>query len=124
MFILLLGSLHADVINQPASMELLEKKTPVVDIRTPGEWKETGLLKGAIPIMFFDERGNYNVEAFMKELNAKVDTSKPFALICRSGSRTGMVSDFLSKNFGYRVINLQGGMLYVKSHKLPVVPYK
>ena len=77
-----------------------------------------------IPIMFFDERGGYDVQKFIKELNAKVDTSKPFAIICRTGSRTGMVSEFLSKDFGYEVINLKGGMMYAKSKHLPIVKYK
>ena len=87
---LLFATLHAEVINEPAGKELLAQNIPVVDIRTPGEWKETGILKGSIPIMFFDEKGGYNVDTFMKELNAKVDTKKPFAIICRTGSRTGI----------------------------------
>jgi rhodanese-related sulfurtransferase len=105
-------SLFADLKNEYITKELLNSNIPIIDIRTPAEWKETGLLKGAIPIMFFNERGGYNVNAFLKKLNQKVDTSKPFALICRTGSRTSMVSAFLSKELGYKVINLKGGMEY------------
>jgi len=121
---LLLGMLHAEVINEPAGKALLAKHIPIVDIRTPGEWKETGLLEGSIPIMFFDEKGGYNVDRFMQELNAKVDTSKPFALICRTGSRTSMLAPFLSQTFGYTVYNLRGGILYAARAGLPLVPYK
>jgi len=121
---LFLGLLHAEVINQPASEALLKQHIPVVDIRTPGEWKETGILKGSIPIMFFDEKGGYDVDRFMKALSAKVDTGKPFALICRTGSRTGMLAPFLSKTFGYTVYNLQGGILYAAKAGLPIEPYK
>ncbi|MEJ2499969.1 MAG: rhodanese-like domain-containing protein [Campylobacterales bacterium] len=119
----LFGMLHAEVINEPASKALLEKRIPIVDIRTPGEWKETGLLKGSIPIMFFDERGGYNVDRFMLELKAKVDTSKPFALICRTDSRTSMLAPFLAQTFGYTVYNLQGGILYAHRLGLPIEPY-
>lgn len=122
--LLLIGSLHAEVINQPASKALLAKNIPIIDIRTPGEWKETGLLKNSIPIMFFDERGGYNVDRFMQELNAKVDTKKPFAIICRTGSRTSMLAPFLSQTFGYTVYNLQGGILYAKRLGLPIEPMK
>lgn len=122
LFLLLIGMLHAQVINQPASRELLEKHIPIVDIRTPGEWKETGLLKGSIPIMFFDERGGYTVDRFMQELNARVDTKKPFAIICRTGSRTSMLAPFLSQTFGYTVYNLQGGILYAARLGLPIEP--
>jgi rhodanese-related sulfurtransferase len=121
--IALAASLFATVTNEYPSQKLLDAKIPVVDIRTPSEWRESGLLQGAIPIMFFDERGGYNVEAFLRELQSKVDVNKPFALICRTGSRTKVVSNFLSQEFGYTVIDLQGGMLYIKASKLPVVPY-
>jgi rhodanese-related sulfurtransferase len=121
---LLLGTLHAEVINEPAGKALLAQHIPVVDIRTPGEWKETGILKGSIPIMFFDEKGGYNVDRFMKELNAKVDTKKPFAIICRTGSRTNMLAPFLSKTFGYTVYNLRGGILYARRQGLAFEPYR
>ena len=119
----LFASLHAELTNEFPSQEILQKHIPIVDIRTPAEWKETGILKGAIPIMFFDEQGKFDIKKFLTELNAKVDTKKQFALICRTGSRTGMVSQFLSDKLHYDVINLKGGMLFAKDKKLPIVPY-
>ena len=122
--LILLSSTFAAVTNEYPSQKLLDSKTPIVDIRTPGEWKQTGLLKSAIPIMFFDDKGSYDLNGFLKELHSKVDTSKPFALICRSGSRTKTISNFLSAQYGYNIINLQGGMIYVQGKRLPVTPYK
>lgn len=110
--ILLSISLYAQLTNQPASQKLLDSGTPIVDIRTPAEWRETGVLKNAVTIMFFDEQGKYDVNSFLTELNQKVDTTKPFALICHTGSRTAMVSQFLSQELKYNVINIQGGMDY------------
>ena len=110
--ILLSMSLFAEITNEYASQQLVDSKTPIVDIRTKPEWRETGLLKGAIPITFFDERGGYNINAFLKELNEKVDTTKEFAIICHSGSRTSMLAPFLSEKLHYKVINLKGGMDY------------
>lgn len=121
---ILLSSLNATVTAEYASNKILNSKIPIVDIRTPGEWKETGLLKGSIPIMFFNERGGYDIEGFLKELNAKVDTTKPFALICRTGSRTKLLSGFLSKEYGYDVTDLKGGIVYANHVKLPILPYK
>lgn len=121
---LLSSMIFSEVINQPADQKLLSAHIPVVDIRTPGEWKETGLLKDSIPITFFDERGQYNVDAFMKALNTKVDTSKPFALICRTGSRTSMLAPFLSKQFHYTVYNLQGGIIEARRQGLAITPFK
>ncbi len=121
--LLLAASLAATVTNQEASYELLESNMPIVDIRTPGEWKETGLLKGSIPIMLFDEKGNYDLKDFLEKLNASVDTKKPFALICRTGSRTILLAQFLSQKMGYDVINLKSGIVYAKYKKLPILPY-
>ena len=123
-FCILVSSLYSNVTNEYSSQKILDSKIPIIDIRTVGEWKDSGLLKGAIPIMFFNERGGYDLNAFLKTLQEKVDTSKSFALICRSGSRTKMVSNYLSQTYGYNVINLQGGMIYTKSINLPIIPYK
>jgi len=122
---LLSVSLFAELNNQYISKEFMKKDIPIIDVRTPMEWRETGLLKGAIPIMFFDQRGNYDARKFLQELNKKVDTKKPFALICHTGSRTSMIAPWLSKEFNYHVINLQGGMEYAtKGIHLKTVPYK
>jgi rhodanese-related sulfurtransferase len=123
---MLLGvSLFAEVNNQYLTKDFLKKNIPIIDIRTPGEWRETGILHGAIPIMFFDKKGNYDAKKFLAQLNKKVNTKKPFALICHTGSRTSMVSPWLSKEFGYHVINLQGGMEYaVHTLHLQTQPYK
>jgi len=109
--------------NEYASQKILDSKIPIVDIRTPGEWKETGIVENSITIMFWDEKGNYDVNTFLAELNKKVDTKKPFALICRTGSRTKIVADFLAKKLNYDVINILGGIVYLKAAKLKTVPY-
>ena len=122
--LLFLGvALYASITNQEVSLEFLNSKVPIVDIRTPGEWKETGILKGAIPIMLFDERGNYDLKLFLKQLNEAVDTTKPFAIICRTGSRTKVLANFLSKKMNYKIINLKSGMVYAKYIKMPIVKY-
>lgn len=122
--ILLSGYLMADLTREYPSQKILNSKIPIVDIRTPPEWVETGIVKDSIPIMFFNERGGYDVKSFLQKLNEKVDTTKPFALICRTGSRTKLLSTFLSNKMGYDVIDLQGGIMFLKATNLPTVPYK
>jgi len=122
---LLAVSLFAEVKNAYISQQIVESALPIVDVRTPPEWKETGLLKGAIPIMFFNEQGKPDINAFLKELNAKVDTTKPFGIICHTGSRTSMIAPWMSQELNYKVVNLQGGMDYAtRALKMKTVPYK
>jgi rhodanese-related sulfurtransferase len=122
--ILISNSLLATIINQEASQKLINSTIPIVDIRTPSEWKETGILRGSIPIMLFDEKGKYNLSVFIEKLNKAVDTKKPFAIICRTGSRTIVLATFLSKKLGYTVINLRSGIVYAKYKRLEIVPYR
>ena len=121
--LLLATSLFAEVKQEWATEKFLQKNIKVIDIRTPEEWRETGIVKGSIPIMFFDEQGNYDVPKFLKDLNKVVKKDEQFALICRVGSRTGMVSEFLSKDMGYKVINLKGGMMKLISEGYKPVRY-
>lgn len=123
-FLLLAPLLHAEYTLESYSTELTEKNTPIIDIRTTGEWKESGIIKGAIPIQFFNERGQYDIPGFLKELNQKVDTKKPFALICHTGSRTKMVAQFLSDELKYNVIDIEGGMDKAVKLNAPIVPYR
>ncbi len=124
LFALLGISLFAEVKQQYASQALIDSKIKIIDIRTPPEWRETGLLKGSIPIMFFDERGQYDIRAFLKKLDKYVKHDEEFALICRTGSRTSVLAPFLDKKLGYKVINIRGGITYAIAKKLPIEPYK
>ena len=115
-------SLFAQLTNERLSQKIINEKIPIVDIRTPGEWKE-GILAGVVTITFFDEQGNYNVNSFLKELNERVDTTKPFAIICHTGSRTSAIAPWLSQELKYNVINLVGGMDYA-TNALHLKTYK
>jgi rhodanese-related sulfurtransferase len=117
-------ALMADYTAQPIDQKLLESKIKIIDIRTPSEWKTTGLVKGSIPIMFFNEQGNYDMNAFLGELNKKIKKGEHFALICNSGSRSQMLGNYLGSKMGYNVIDLQGGIQYAISKKIPLESYK
>lgn len=121
---LLTHTIMADYTAQPIDQKLVNSKIKIIDIRTPGEWQSTGLIKGSIPIMFFDERGDYNMEAFLGELNKNIKKGERFALICNSGSRTQIVGTHLGQKMGYNVIDLKGGIQYAIAKKIPLQPYK
>jgi len=117
-------ALMADYTAQPIDQKLLDSKIKIIDIRTPSEWKMTGLVKGSTPIMFFDEQGNYDMNAFLDELNKKVKKEERFALICNSGNRSKTLGTYLGQKMGYSVIDLSGGIQYAIAKKIPLEPYK
>ncbi len=118
------AALMAELHHVWATPEFAEKNMKIIDIRTPAEWRETGIVKGSYTIMFFDEKGNFNVETFLKQLDMVVKKDEPFALICRVGSRTGIVSEFLSERLGYKVTNLKGGIMKMIYEGYKTVPYQ
>lgn len=117
-------SLMAELRQVWATPEFAENNIKIIDIRTPAEWRETGIVKGSYTIMFFDEKGNFNVASFLKQLDMVVKKDEPFALICRVGSRTAMVSEFLSERLGYKVTNLKGGIMKMIHEGYKTVPYQ
>lgn len=82
----------------------------VVDIRTPGEWRQTGIIPGAKTIVSFTDRGQFNPN-FLEELQAVAGPDDEVILVCQTGARSTKVSEFLSGRVGYKnVLNHQGGM--------------
>lgn len=82
---------------------LIEEKSDLVilDIRTPEEFAE-GHLAGAVNI-------DFNAENFAEEI-AKLDSSKPYLMHCRSGRRSGQALPvFEGLNFG-KLYHLDVGM--------------
>lgn len=124
LFLLLLTPLYAEVINKYPTQELIDSGITIIDIRTEQEWKETGLIKGAVPITFWYSDGSYNIPLFMNELQKHISPNKPFALVCHVGNRTREVSHFLSEEFKMKVINLLGGMEYLKQQGYKTTPYQ
>ncbi len=84
-------------VNNASLAELKAQGVQIIDIRTPREWNETGVIEGSHLLTFFDERGRYNFPAWLSELNQIVDPDEPFVLVCRTGSRTGLVGRALAE---------------------------
>lgn len=70
----------------------------VVDVREPYEWR-SGVVPGATLLPLSE------IEARVSEL----DASRPYAVVCASGSRSAAVSAWLAER-GFRVANVVGGM--------------
>ncbi|MCV3337244.1 MULTISPECIES: rhodanese-like domain-containing protein [unclassified Campylobacter] len=96
----------AEVKNIDINADILENYQ-VIDVRKPSEWAQTGTIKNAIKISFYNEDGSVN-KNFIEEIK-KISSNKPIAIVCRSGSRSAKASALLDQN-GIEVTNLKGGM--------------
>ena len=130
----LIVPLLAGLIAWPASAEVINidnaelarlaaKGVPVIDIRTAGEWKSSGVIPGSKLLTFFDEKGNANPAQWLASAKGIATPDQPVILICRSGNRTGAVTQFLSAQAGYKTVyNVSSGLLGWLGENRPVVP--
>ena len=118
----------ADVTNldNEGLKRLMDENVPVIDIRRPEEWQQTGIIANSHLITFFDNKGNYDIDAWTVKLNhiLEDDKKKPFVLICRTGNRTGRVSQFLDAKLDYtHVYNVKKGITeWIKQKEAVVKP--
>ena len=90
---------------------LMKQGVTVIDIRTPEEWQQTGIVEGSYPIMFFDQEAKPHIEEWMQQTQGLIDPEDAVILICRSGNRTTSVGNFLSKQLGFKkVYSVKGGI--------------
>ncbi len=78
----------------------------LVDIRTPREWKATGLGQGALPL---DMRREDFIPALVQMAGG--DMSAPVALICARGVRSARLSNQLTAAGFTNIIDVPEGML-------------
>jgi rhodanese-related sulfurtransferase len=77
----------------------------LIDIRTPPEWRQTGVASGALTI-------DMTKKTFVQELLDAVqgDRSAPIVLICRTGNRTSYTQQALEKLGFTNVSHVPEGM--------------
>ncbi|EKV31965.1 rhodanese-like domain protein [Caenispirillum salinarum AK4] len=96
-------------VGPEAFAKLAADGVTVIDVRTPEEWRETGIIPGAKTVMAFDEDGP--VRGFPEAMLAAAPPDAPVAIYCRSGNRSAAVASFAAKRMGYpQVYNLEPGI--------------
>jgi len=82
-------------------------KVRLIDIRTPQEWRQTGVAPGAGRVDMY--RGaEHLLRGVLQEV--KGDRDAPIALICRTGNRTTQAQRFLQQQGFTQVFNVKEGM--------------
>lgn len=84
---------------------LLQDRIRLLDIRTPEEWRETGVAQGAWPLNLYDQR--FPERLFLAQELAE---GRPVALICRTGNRSGGVMNSLRASSYAGFLDISEGM--------------
>jgi len=111
----LLGGMAAEAAEAPlpapdASTLVAGDKIRLIDVRTPEEWRETGVPAGAKRLDYRNRIGN---RQFVDQIVSMVggDRTAPVAIICRSGNRSAQVQSLLIENGFTHVLDVPEGML-------------
>lgn len=81
----------------------------VIDIRSPAEWRQTGIPQGARKVTIHDRNG---LKGFVREMTRAVggDRTAPIAVICARGNRSTRAHALLKKAGFTNVYNIVEGM--------------
>ena len=102
-----LAALAQEKIDVATAQQLAEKgEVLLLDIRTPREWKQTGVSPLATPM-------NMRERSFGADLMALIDSNRdqPIALICASGGRSAYLAQVLSKAGFSSIYDVTEGMV-------------
>ena len=113
-FFIVSSQVNADVqlADNDKIISLMKQGVPLIDIRTNSEWQNTGIIKNSKLLTFFDKDGKSDLKSWMNKLRKMVKKDQPVIIICRSGRRSGIVSDMLVNEENYsKVYNANSGIM-------------
>ena len=91
---------------EEARAALAQDAVLMIDVRTPGEWKETGIAEGAVALTMHSRDFIQNLVTVLEK-----NPGKPVAFICATGVRSAQVAQFLTENGVPNIIDVSEGML-------------
>lgn len=113
-----------DISAHDAFLALQDEALILVDVRTEGEWNQTGVAQGAMPISMLDPEFLTKLALLTEE-----NPDNPVAFICASGRRSGIVQAELMRMGHQNVFSVFGGTtgssqaLGWIGEGLPIVPW-
>ncbi|MBR8462601.1 rhodanese-like domain-containing protein [Campylobacter sp. faydin G-24] len=108
----------AEVSEIAVKPQELSNYKQIVDVRTPKEWAETGVIDGAKLVTLSENKDEFIAK--LKEVG--VNINEPVAFICRSGKRSAKAANLID-NGNTKYINLKGGMSQLIKDGYQTKPY-
>jgi rhodanese-related sulfurtransferase len=92
-------------LEAPSGAGLVADKTMLlVDIRTAAEWKETGVVEGALLVTYSTP------DAFLAAVKPHLKPGQRLGLICRSGNRSSRAAQQVAPLVEGQIVDIAGGM--------------
>ncbi len=101
----------------------LASGVPLVDIRTSGEWRRTGVIEDSQLVTFVDAQGHFDPPTWLAAIRQIAAADEPIMVICHSGGRSTAATRILSEQFGYlHIYNVHRGIAHWIEDGRPTVP--
>lgn len=115
-----------DIESEEVAMMAASKENIVVDVRLEEEWRESGVISGALLATYFDKQARPMKSEFLKKLEeaTKGDKNRPIVLVCRTGFRSKLVAGILDREGYKNVYNYKDGMVNWLNEKRATVKPK
>lgn len=113
---LITGTIAADSsykgeVDRSTLPELQAQGALVIDVRTPAEWKHTGIIRGSVRITYMDNEGRVDKDAFFKMVQEKTSSKDDLiVLVCRTGVRSKKAAQWLAKEGYTNIYNKTHGI--------------
>ena len=101
---------HRIMTADEAKVRLERGQMMLIDVRSPQEWRQTGIAPGASTVTIHDPGG---LPGFVEAVKVTVsgDLDEVIAVICASGDRSTIAHQALTEAGFTRVMNIREGML-------------
>lgn len=93
-----------DMTTQETYQAMQDETLVLIDVRTPAEWAQTGIARGAYPISMLDQEFLSKLADIQNE-----NPGKTVAFICASGNRSGVVQAELARRGYENIFSVYGG---------------
>ena len=94
------------------------------DIRREEEWKDTGIISGSITSTLFNKDGTANLKKFLSDIKNNASVDQSILLICRTGRRTQVATEYMRKNTEFKnVFSVSGGITEWKQNGFKTITY-
>lgn len=104
------GAGEAVISAETAHARAVDGDLLLVDVRSPEEWRRTGVPEGAQAITMHGPHGTEAVVEAVRRLTGG-DRHRPVAVICAAGVRSRLVQHLLQRDGFSHVSNVAEGML-------------
>ena len=111
------GTLNVETVE-----DMRSKGVPIIDIRRPDQWKETGVIEGSHLITIFDAQNRFKASTFDDIANAIGGKDNPVILMGQTGRRSGAASTIMMEQMGFtEVYHAASGMSGWAVQKRPLI---